>query len=155
MSGDLLLEWDPLAGAADLVVEDNDLATDGGLETAVLISLFTDRRADDGDVLPSGETDRRGWWGDVFPSVDGDQIGSRLWLLSRATAAEFVAQSPEIIREALQWMLDDLVSDAIDVTAELLDVNTAALAISIHRPNTNQTTYRFLYNWTAQEARRL
>jgi phage gp46-like protein len=39
------LHWDSTALAADLAVAANDLSTDAGLETAVLLSLFLDRRA--------------------------------------------------------------------------------------------------------------
>ena len=52
------------------------------LVRAVLISLFTWRRANADDDLPGN--DRMGWWGDSHPPVDNDRIGSRLWLLSRA-----------------------------------------------------------------------
>jgi phage gp46-like protein len=61
---DLALTWDEQQGAADLALIDNDLASDRGLETAVLLSLFTDRRAQPDDVPPSGDpADRRGWCG--------------------------------------------------------------------------------------------
>jgi len=52
------------------------------LARAVIISLFTWRRANPDDVLPAGD-DRQGWFGDTFAEVRGDRIGSRLWLLSR------------------------------------------------------------------------
>lgn len=70
-----------------------DLVAENTLRTAVILSLFLDRRADDDDVLPNGSNDRRGWWADtVAPMTEygiggglasGDRIGSRLWLLSR------------------------------------------------------------------------
>ena len=86
---DIGLFWD--RDSADFAIEANDLATDDGLETAVSLSLFTDRRAEDGDALPSGDADRRGWWGDDFPAVDGDRMGSRLWLLARSK------QTPDVL----------------------------------------------------------
>jgi phage gp46-like protein len=44
----------------DVRLDGGDLSTDDGLETAVLLSLITDRRAEADDVLPDGGTDRRG-----------------------------------------------------------------------------------------------
>ena len=66
------------------------------LTRAVLISLFTWRRAADDDALDDDE--RFGWWGDSFPTV-----------------AEFYA------REALQWLIDDGHCSAIDIISERLD----------------------------------
>ena len=79
---DLALVWDATAYAGDLRVDGADLGAEGGIRTAVLLSLLSDRRAESGD-LPAGATDRRGWWGDTLAAVDGDRIGSRLWLLGR------------------------------------------------------------------------
>jgi phage gp46-like protein len=49
---DLALVWSNTLGDADLAMIDSDLASDRGLETAVLLSLFTDRRAEPDDVPP-------------------------------------------------------------------------------------------------------
>lgn len=151
---DLALRWDLDEGAADLAVEANDLATDEGLETAVLLSLFTDRRADATDTLPSGETDRRGWWGDAVPVVEGDRHGSRLWLLERAT------QSPSILprveeygREALDWLLEDKVAARVDVTASLPRTGALLLEVAIYRPHqADPVRFRYHAVWAAQEA---
>lgn len=157
---DIGLFWDAAFGAADLRVASNDLATDGGLETAVLLSLFTDRRAEEGDVLPSGETDRRGWWADELPAVAGDRHGSRLWLLAREKdSPEVLQRAQDYAREALAWLVEDLVAERVDVSAtsqphspgrsELL------LDIRIQRPTGAAVTYRYNFNWATQEARRL
>jgi phage gp46-like protein len=68
------------------------------LVRAVIISLFTWRRANPSDDLPGVGTQvqRMGWWGDSFPVVPNDRIGSRLWLLSRAKlTSETVARAKE------------------------------------------------------------
>ena len=61
---DLALHFAPGAWSADLSILGGDLATDDGLRTAVIISLFTDARARADDPLPEADADRRGWWGD-------------------------------------------------------------------------------------------
>lgn len=74
---DIALHWDAVLNCADIALKNGALDTDDGLRTAILISLFTDARALDDDVLPAPE-DRRGWWGDAIPEIEGDIIGSRL-----------------------------------------------------------------------------
>ena len=68
---DLQTVYSGFLAGADLALDGLGLASDGGLGTAVLLSLFTDRQAALDDVLPAGATDRRGWWGDVVPLADG------------------------------------------------------------------------------------
>lgn len=115
---DLSFAWAPDLFAADLLLDGPVLATESGLRTAVIISLFTDRRARPDDVLPAGD-DRRGWWGDRHPAVDGDQIGSRLWLLNREKRTPAVlARAREYAAEALAWLVTDGVAAAVRVEAE-------------------------------------
>lgn len=155
---DIGLFWDD--GAADLAIVENaytttDVESDEGLETAVLLSLFTDRWAETTDVLPSSETDRRGWWADAIPVVEGDLWGSRLWLLAREKEqASVLERAREYTREALQWMLDDKVAERVDVTAEIVSRGVLGLTIVIHRPKVDSSDFRFDYNWESQEARR-
>ncbi len=145
---DIALIWDVQAGAADFAIEANDLATDDGLETAVMLSLFTDRRAEDGDVLPDGETDRRGWWADT----EDDKTGSRLWLLDRSKETQAtIDRAVEYTREALQWMIDDKVTDRIEVSAEWIRPEVLGLAVSIFRPKADAVTFQFNYTWDAQD----
>lgn len=148
---DIALRWDIFA--ADFAVEANDLATDDGLQTAIILSLFTDRRADDSDALPDGQTDRRGWWGDAFPTVQGDKIGSRLWLLGREKQMqEVVTRAEEYVREALQWLLDDKVADRVDGTAEITRPGMLGITVKVYRPATDAVQWRFDYTWAAQAA---
>jgi phage gp46-like protein len=150
---DIALRWNAAQLAADLAIEANDLVRDGGLETAVLLSLFTDRRAEDGDPLPAAATDRRGWWGDAVPVVAGDRIGSRLWLLARSKETpKALERVEEYAREALQWLLDDRVAERVDVTAEIPRPGMLGLTVQIFRPRADPVTYRFNHAWSAQGA---
>ncbi|ABE45633.1 phage GP46 family protein [Polaromonas sp. JS666] len=104
----------------DWAVGSPGLATDEGLQTSVIISLFTDRRADADDLPASAAgSDRRGWWGDSYADVEGDRIGSRLWLLAREkqTTATLL-KARDFAAEALQWLIDDGLARAINVKAE-------------------------------------
>jgi phage gp46-like protein len=147
---DLALTWDEQQGAADLALIDNDLASDRGLETAVLLSLFTDRRAQPDDQPPSGDpNDRRGWWADELAAVEGDRIGSRLWLLDRSVNSnETARRAEEYVREALAWMIEDRVVSAVDV-----EINTSGkgllIGVALQRPGRDAVSFRFAHVWDA------
>lgn len=119
---DFALVSDPANDRADLAVAAGDLVMDGGLATAVMISLGTDRLAAADDSIPDGSGNRRGWWGDLpIDDAAPDNIGSRLWLLRRAKATPATQRLAEqYIREALAWMIDDGVAGRIDVETALL-----------------------------------
>ncbi|ELB3891412.1 phage GP46 family protein [Morganella morganii] len=100
---DIALKWQ--INNADIAVENADIALDNSPGTLVIISLFTDRRALDSDVLPDGGTDWRGWWGDSYQKRP---IGSRLWLLSREKQMSVVLRLAKFYaEEALEWMTED------------------------------------------------
>ena len=108
-------------GLFDLVLQGGDLAGDDSLGTAVLISLFTDARAD-ADVLPEGVTDPRGWWADALLAENARSfsgVGSLLWLLAREKQTqEVMARAEDYARQALQWLVDDGLASAVSVFAE-------------------------------------
>lgn len=145
MSG-LALIWDAAAQEARLVVADAQ-QPDAALATAVLISLFSDRRANDDDTLPEAGADRRGWWGDIAPPVPGDRIGSRQWLLSRGKRRpEDVRLVKDYAAEALAWMLEDGLASAIDIETEAVAESAIALGVSITRP-AGPARQRFDFLW--------
>lgn len=144
---DLALAWNPRGGGADLVRGDEDLEGDNGLETAVLISLFCDKRAEDEDKLPGDLSDRRGWWADEFAEEEGDLIGSRRWLLDRSARRSDVPDLlEEYDREALAWLLRDKVASQIDVTVEVAG-QFVFETITIYRPGKDPATFRFSHVW--------
>lgn len=146
LPGDIRLHVDSF-GRGDVRVVANDLETDAGLETALYLSLFTDRYD---DTVEAGEA-RRGWWADGL-LLPGDRIGSRLWRLDRAKRGPGTADELRTYaREATQWLLDDRVASAVDVTA---DVTTDGwtLHIAVHRPR-DVARFRFDRAWAAQETR--
>lgn len=137
---DIALLWNDAAFGADMALAASALSTDDGLKTAIIISLFTDARAQDGDPLPDG-ADPRGWWGNGFAPGDlptDRELGSRLWLLARAkTTADVPAKAREYALEALQWMLDDGVAASVEVTVERqanAGTPVLAFAVAIKRP---------------------
>lgn len=155
---DLALIWSAELGCADLALSGDDFVSDEGLRTAVELSLFTDRRAEPGDVLPDGETDRRGCWADAVADVDGDRMGSRLWLLARAkNTPDVLSRAEEYAREALAWLLADKVASSVTVVAEFLAVGdrgvpALGLTVTIQRPSGSPAVFKFGRVWAAEEA---
>ena len=94
-----------------------DIDYSGGNEvlTNIIVSLFTDARASDDDILPDGATDKRGWWGDSFRDK---KIGSRLWLLSREKQLSSVLKrAQEYAEESLAWMIKARLIKSVSVVA--------------------------------------
>lgn len=153
---DLKMVYDPNLQEGDLVFSDNDLSIEEGLATAVLMSLFTDRRALDDDELPDTRSDdKRGWWGDLIDGIPDDLIGSKLWLLSRSkTTPEVLLQAEDYIREALEWMITDDIAASIDITVERNENKTDGdrlyALIQINRQEGEVITYKFDDLWEAQ-----
>lgn len=151
--GDLRIVWDAKHYRGDLVMAGAGLAIGNDLETAVLLSLFTDRRADGDFVPPDGSDDRRGVWFEAFGTQAGDQKpwGSRLWQFARAVRTQ--ATLNDIIdacREALQWLIDDGVATSIDVAGQFYGRSGVALGISVRQGN--QPMNRFSYVWPMELA---
>lgn len=135
----------------DLALTGGQLATDDGLRTAIAISLFTDARAAEDDVLPEGGADRRGWWGDIVPPVEGDTIGSRLWLLRRSKMTGAIVQrAREYAAEALVWLTADRIASTVEVEAEVQHPDRLAIGVIITRPGgPERQRYDFVWSATA------
>jgi phage gp46-like protein len=108
------------------------LSVDQTLETAVFISLFTNRLAATDDTLPNLGGSRQGWWADAYADQEGTHIGSRLWLLGRSTnTGEIVNDARTYVREALQWLVDDGIADRVDCNVEVKNYSAGALLLAI------------------------
>ncbi len=150
---DIALDWNGQLLAGDIALDGAELATDAGLKTAIVVSLFSDARAGADDEIPAGETDPRGWWGDLLAPRDGDRTGSRLWLLARGKlTTETARRAEEYAREALQWLIDDKIAAAVDVSAEWAPPpprGRLCLDIAVHRSPGDTVKHRFNGVWGA------
>lgn len=139
----------------DIKIGDYDLLGDEGAETSVYVSLFSDQRVTDEEKPYLFET-KRGWWGDVLSEVEGDQIGSKLWTLTRSkTTSDTLQKHIDYVTESLQWMIDDGFSDRIEVDAAYIGPsvpNGIEIIIQIYRPD--GTSEEFTIIWDGQEAKR-
>lgn len=146
---DIGLQYDQERKVFDLAIVDGDLVTDEGLLTAVLLSLYTDRRALPEDELPDGGTDRRGCWIDAYSDR---QVGSRLWLISREKELDSVLRrAEEYAREALAWITEDRIAEAVEVEAIHLRRDVLQLIVRIQRGGKAVLERSFDYVWGASD----
>lgn len=98
-------------GTFDLKIGfDGDLETDDFFDTAIIVSLFSDRRADESEVRESHR--RRGWIGNE--RTPGFEMGSKLWLFEQSRLTRTVMnQVQDAAGVALAWFVDDELAVAI------------------------------------------
>jgi len=132
--------------------ERNDIVADNGLETAVIISIWSNRRVKE-EELPFGKTQKEGWWGDMYPEKDGDKIGSKLWTLNpEKTTNETLKKSEDYTKECLNWMIDDGIASAINVLSEYNSSKHLVTKVQIVKKDGEEE--RFSVLWEEQEIRR-
>lgn len=141
--GDIRVVWDNTRALGDWAYADGDLETGQDLETACLVSLFSDALATPDFVPTDGTTDRRGWWGDYYLSRP---LGSNLWQLDRAkTTRANLGLARSTAQQCLQWLIDDGVASDVLVNTQWITSTMMGIAIAITRPNGTQT--RFMFGW--------
>lgn len=106
-------------GFFDLVIDATarDLATSDGLESVLLVSLFSDRRAAADEV--SDPLERRGWLGNAAAEVPGDNHGSGLWLYEQRRLTQAVVNGVRSEAEqALAWMREQNMARDVSATPQ-------------------------------------
>ncbi len=143
---DITTIWNNANSRGDWTLIGPDLQNGFDLQTALLISLFSDRLAHDSDAIPDGTTNRRGWWGDEGETYP---IGSRLWLIDRSKLDQDVANAARgYIIEALQWFIDDGVVAAFDIATEIIFPNQLIATIQAYRSRAAQIAKNYDWAWT-------
>lgn len=128
---DIAISWDAANNRGDWTMNGPALATGNDIETSILISIFTDRMALPGDVIPDGTNDPRGWWAD-----DEIPIGSRMWLLRRAKQTTQTLQlAYDYLAEALKWMVDDGVVGRFDLSTQWVRAGMLGAIIVAYSPD--------------------
>ena len=121
---------------------DGDIETEDSLDTAILVSLFSDRRVSESEQ-PS-EYKRRGWVGNE--STPGIQIGSRVWLYDQARITNTTLSGiSDAASDCLQWMVDQGIAKGVSATATATSTGVS-LNVSITRP-TSEVEQRFYDLW--------
>jgi len=149
MNGDIKFFYDGNKPAdIRLALSKTELLRDEALETAVLISLFSDARAGDEDTLPDKNGNRRGWWGD---SLNDISVGSKYWILGRT---KITSRTTDLIeqytQDALAWLVSDGVADRVEVEARRNGIYRIDTAVKIVKTDNTNVFFRFFLNWESQ-----
>ena len=142
---DITTIWNVEQGMGDYLLAGAALAEGDELQTAMIISLFSDRVAAPTDRIPDGTNDPRGWACDT----DDLAIGSRLWLLDRSKQTDAVLnQAKDYITEAVQWMIDDQFVERFDITVEWTRRSMLGCRVVAYRKvGTQLIALRYAYVW--------
>lgn len=125
----MALNWN--ASGADIVLADDDLLVGNDLQTAVLVSLFSDGRDDTRSI------DKRGWWSDF-----NNSFGSLLWLLDEEkTTLQTAARAKSYCQNALQWLIDQKIASKLDILTELVKPFGMVITIYIYRGSNKKYDY--------------
>lgn len=90
----------------DFSFEKGDFVLTQGMDTALLMSIFCEKRADISE-MPFAET-RRGWWGNLVLDTANYEIGSKLWLLEQARRdLTSLSLAKTYAQDCLQWLIED------------------------------------------------
>lgn len=132
------LRWDNEKGTCVwMTTEVGALGQDESLETAVLLSLFTDAPATAAEITAARQTEQLGWWAaaDAVRPAGGRILGSKLWLLQRGkTTLATLRLAEQACVDALRWLIDLKIAAEVKVLAERPQLGTLQLNIKITRP---------------------
>lgn len=107
-----------------------------GLETAVELALFTDRRCPaDHPLARYADGDLRGWWGnsiDQRADLGEVELGSLLWLLERAALTDDIVRwAKSLAEDALAPLIAQGAAAKMTVIAERVEGSRLNLGISL------------------------
>lgn len=135
------LEYNANSGSFDLSVVNGSIKTSADLETAIIISLFSDARSDE----PFINKNSRGYWADILPGETG-KTGSLWWLLQRSTITNnSINRARDWAIEALQWLLADGIAKSVDVQIMRVGIDSWSATVKIVRPSGDSKTFSYLW----------
>ena len=107
-------------GYYDLAIENGQFKQVYNFDTALLISIFGERRADASEVkLPQH---RSGWWGNLILFDDGFEMGSKIWILNQKRLTQDVLNmAVAYAYECTEWLIQDRHVKDIFVTGSFTD----------------------------------
>ena len=116
-------------GKYDIKIDtDGDFVQDEGLETAILMSLLLNERANASEVPQP--TKRGGYWG---YEVNGMQF-SKIWLVSGRKTSDKLNKIIEYANSCLQWLVSEGYATGINCSAEFISEGIE-LTVSITKEN--------------------
>jgi phage gp46-like protein len=86
-------------------------------------------------------TDKGAWWADPG-------FGSELWLLKKEgkVDGQTAGKLERMVRESLQWLVDDGVAGAVDCAAERNGKSRIDYQVTVTRPDASPVTVKDVWN---------
>ncbi len=134
MTADAVLRIDIRTGLYDISIDDDGgIEVDDFFDTAILYSIYGERRANEREVVPPNL--RRGWIGNIHSRSDFEN-GSKLWLFEQARLNRSIMNRiADEARKALQWLVDDGLAESIDGAEVITRNGIIFLSVTIRRSN--------------------
>lgn len=134
-------------GIFDLALSGADFANVDGLETALIVSLFTDARAKPSQVKSPDR--RRGWVGNILNAETGRQLGSRLWVYDQSRLTPDIMNAvAEEAKRCLFWMVQDGVARSVNAGVEKNSDRSINIVIDIVTASGENRRYELLWRST-------
>lgn len=137
---DVKLTLDEQTGLWDISLANGDLETVESFDTSLVVSLFTDARADVSEMpIPQLQ---RGFWGDETNDDQTLKTGSKLWLLEQARMTSLILnRAINYTTIALNWLIANKYSQQINVTGEFFaEGQRSGISLNIKIKNANSET---------------
>ena len=134
-------------GCYDLKLVGNDFVKDGGMETSIIIALFTNRGLALDQLRTLGLEYNDGWWGDALLPQANDKTGSRLWSLNRYKVTnETLRLTEDYVKESLNFLIEDNVASQLVVNATVDGQSKVNVQIEVIRPDLEILKFGFVWN---------
>lgn len=124
-------------------LESGDISTDQTMDTSILMSIFEEVRASSNEIPQSNR--RRGWIGNE--STPGFEQGSKTWEFEQERiTGTILAELGVIVRNSLQWMIDDDIVKNVEVEQPFLSNGKVCVYINFGRDG-SKVDHRFYELW--------
>ena len=101
----------------DIDFADGDFEMTNGLDTALYLSVFGEKRASASQVTEP--TLRRGHFTNEFSNIEGYEVGCLLWLYTKqaANTERNLSLAQDAVIDGLKWMIEDKIISETKVIA--------------------------------------
>lgn len=139
--GDVLLRHTPNDG--EIEVRNGLLVLQGGLETAVYLSLFGGNEDDHG-----GSNKTYTWWGNLDEPQSAFHYRARTQHLLQSIVAipANLRRIEDAVKSDLDWMIREKVASSIGVTASMPGVDQIAISIDVLAQG-EKSRFNYVDNW--------
>lgn len=127
----------------DIDFENGDLVICKNLDTAIYMSIYCEKRADESEVTQPEK--RRGHFSNMFYD---NEVGSLFWLYTEQAkiTEENASELEDTLKDGLSWLVN--LSYASDVEVDVATANNNQYEVSINLFNTADPSINKNYNFT-------